>query len=236
MSDHVNRRTAARLLSDPATAGPETRRLGALLAAVAAPARPGESRGEAEALAAFRSARLDPVAEPRRPSMLKTAAAKLLTVKIGLICAASLGVGGVAYAASADALPGPLHLGAGSSTSGHRPHPSGTPSVRPSHPASAPPAGLTALCHDYAGRDQDHRRLALDDPRFHDLVGRAGAKDRGRVDAYCAKLDHDWPSARPSAPASGQWPSGRPGDHPSGRPGPGTGPSDFPHPSGAPRK
>ena len=165
--------------------------------------------------------------------MLKTAVTKLLTVKIGLICAASLGVGGVAYAASTDSLPGPLHIGsAGGRPSGSHAAPhaysSVRPSARPSHPSMSP-GSLKNLCHDYAGRDLDHRTKALDDPEFHDLIGPAGGRDRQRFDDFCARLDHDGPSGAPST-----WPGNRPSEHPSAHPGPIVGPSE--HPSGAPRK
>jgi hypothetical protein len=215
----LDRATAERLLRGDSPAGQA--RLAALLATLPVSHRAGEPRGEEAAMEAYRAARPDPANRPRRTSMLKTTLAKLLTVKVGALCAASLGVGGVALAAGTGNLPAPVHLGAApsSSTASHRPHPSGTPSVRPSH--SALPPGLWQQCHDYLGRDADHRGRALDDPAFHDLILKAGAKDRGRVDGYCGNLLHDWPSGGPSALPSGHndWPGGAPGaTGPSGRP------------------
>src|SRR5581483_589197 len=95
----LDRAAAERLLADPTAAGTGQPRLAALLAAVAAPpARAALQPGEAAALAAFRAAHRDPAPQPRRLSMLKTSLAKLLTVKLGVICAAVLGLGGVAVA------------------------------------------------------------------------------------------------------------------------------------------
>jgi len=228
-----DRATAERLLNG----GPEAWRTGqvrlaGLLAAASAPARAEELASEEAVLAAFiavrpggagavadgsrSAARRLPVRRTRRGSMLKTTLAKLLTIKVGAACAAVLGVGGVAVAASTHTLPG--HLGFGTApapaSSSHRPYPSGTPSARPSH--SLPP-NLLALCHDYLGRDRDHRGRALDDPHFRDLVDGAGQHDRDKVDNFCNDLEHRWPSGSPSVKPSGQpsgeisgWPSGRP--------------------------
>ncbi len=200
-------------------AGPAgQRRLAALVAATTVPARAGELDGEAAALAAFRAARLNPIPERRRrPSMLKTTLAKLLTVKVGALCVATLSVGGVAVAASTGALPGPLHHNPPSASASHPDtRPSGVPSVRPNHPATPPP-GLVALCNRYIGQDSDHRRRALEENDFKDLVGEAGGKDGDRVDRFCDKLVHDWPSGVPS-----ERPTTRPSDgtanHPSSRP------------------
>jgi hypothetical protein len=159
--------------------------------------------------------------------MLKTTLAKLLTIKAGAVCAAVLGVGGVAVAASTHTLPANMGFGTAPApvSSSHRPHPSGTPSVRPSH--SMPPS-LLALCHDYLGRDRDHRAKALDDPRFHDLVDGAGQHDRDKVDNFCADFEHRGSSGAPSVKPSWQ-PSGFPSGHPDN--GGGAGPVDSGHPA-----
>jgi hypothetical protein len=223
-------------------AGPTgQRRLAALVAATTVPARTGELDGESAALAAFRAAHLAPIPERRRRlSMLKTTLAKLLTVKVGALCAATLSVGGVAVAASTGTLPGPLHHNPPSVSASHPgERPSGVPSVRPSHPATPPP-GLLALCHRYIDKDQDHRKRALDEDDFRDLIGQAGGKDRDRVDRFCDKLVHDWPSGVPS-----ERPTTRPSDglpaHPSSRPAqspaPGSGlPSGGPNGNTAPSR
>jgi hypothetical protein len=195
-------------------AGPAgQRRLAALVAATTVPARAGELDGEAAALVAFRAAHLAQIPERRRRlSMLKTTLAKLLTVKVGALCAATLSVGGVAVAASTGALPGPLHHNPPSASASHpSKRPSGVPSVRPSHPATPPP-GILDLCHRYIGKDQDHRRRALDEDGFKDLVGQAGGKDRARVDRFCDKLVHDGPSGVPR-----DRPTTRPSEGPAGR-------------------
>jgi hypothetical protein len=210
-SRRFDRAAAEQLLSGGSGTAPGSVRLAAVLAAASSPVRPDELRGERAAVAAFRAAQQAPAGRPRRLSMLKTTLAKFLTVKIGALCLASLGVGGVALAASTGNLPAAAHLGSASAptSASHRPHPSGRPPVRPSQ--SLPP-GLWAQCHDYLGRDKDRRAGALNEPGFHDLITHAGAKDRDKVDGFCGKLLHDWPSGSPSA-----WPSGR-DDRPSGQP------------------
>jgi hypothetical protein len=188
-------------------------RLSDLLAAAAAPADARELRGEPAAMAAFRAAQPSPFPPQQRYSMIKSTVAKLLTVKIAALCAGVAGVGGVAFAATNGTIPSPLHHGAPSSSASPRHHPTGKPSTepsaRPSH--SGPPPGIVWLCHDYIGRDSDHRGKALDDPKFKDLVSKAGQKDRDHADKFCDKLLHDWPSALPS---------GLPSVHPSDRPEP----------------
>ncbi|HKT02401.1 MAG TPA: hypothetical protein VJT31_22960 [Rugosimonospora sp.] len=245
--NRLDRATAERLLNgDWVAAGTGQPRLAALLAdAAAPPARPARLPGEAAALAAFQAAHRDPVPQPRRFSMLKTSLAKLLTVKVGVACAAVLGFGGVAVAASSGSLPGPLHhLGLGASPSGsHSPHPrpSGGPTAWPSGwpsawPGHTPPPGLVALCRKYSGQDNDHRGRALDQPGFGDLVKRAGAKDRDRVDRFCDFVLHGgpngWPSGFPTVHPSWPRPSGEPTGEPAPRPHPTGYPTD--HPTGTP--
>jgi hypothetical protein len=222
----LDRRTAEALVRPDRHGDAGQPALAALLAATVAPARAGELGGEAAALAAFRAAQHAPVPRRRRLSMLKTTLAKLLTVKIGALCVAALGVGGVAVAASTGNLPDrPWHSSNPPASAKHQlgARPSGTPSVRPSHPQTLPP-GLVALCRNYIGRDADHRRRSLDEPGFHDLIGPAGGKDRERVDRFCDKLIHDWPSGAPSGAPSRP----DPGQHPTTRP---SGDPHFPAPS-----
>jgi hypothetical protein len=226
-----DRATAEQLLQGGAAAGASQPRLAALLAAAAAPpVRAAKPRGEAAALAAFQAAHRDPVAQPRRLSMLRTSLAKLLTVKIGVVCAAVLGLGGVAVAATGGSLPGPLHFHAAppSGSPSHRPKPSGLPTAWPTAwPSRAVPPGLLALCQRYAGdKDRDHRVRSLNDPRFGDLVRGAGLKDRDRVDRFCDFILH---------PRSGA-PSGFPTTRPSTWPKPSGFPTTFPKPSGLPSR
>src|SRR2546425_473933 len=74
----------------------------------AAPARASELAGEQEAVAAFRVARLTPATQLRRPSMIKTGTAKLLTLKIALAAAGALAAGGLALAAGTGHIPSQL--------------------------------------------------------------------------------------------------------------------------------
>ena len=237
----IDRDTAERLLCGDRAARADLPRLAGLVAALTAPAAGRELAGEDAAVAAFTAARLDPVPSPRRISMLKTTLAKLLTVKVAAACVALGGAGGVALAASSGTLPNPLHGSAPhpsvSSSHSPRPHPSGTPSARPSH--SAPPPELALLCKHYAGRADEQRRHALDEPEFGRLVAFAGRKDRDRVDQFCAHLPETPPTGIPSGLPHG--PTGKPSGIPTGTPGgnPSMHPSDPPgggeHGSSGPR-
>ncbi|MEJ3741898.1 hypothetical protein WEI85_01170 [Actinomycetes bacterium KLBMP 9797] len=216
----LNRANAERLLrggSDAHEAGHP--RLADLLAAAAAPHPGGPVAGESAALAAFRVAQTSPDAQKRRQSMLKTALAKLITVKVAAVFAGVVGVGGVAVAATSGTVPGPLKFGGPAKTASPHPtktKPTGTPSARPDHSAGPPP-GLVWLCHDYIGRDRDHRREALDDQRFDELNSRVGGKDRDKADRFCDDLLARWPSATPKERPTGA--PGTPSPKPSGQPG-----------------
>jgi hypothetical protein len=217
MSSHqgrspMDRTTAERLLrGDRAALGP-AHPLTELLDQAKAPAWSDELAGEAAALAAFRAAAQAPgPGSPRRRSLLP----RLLTVAA---FAATAAVGGVALAASTGALPGPATGPAKPSHSASRP-PRPSPSAPPTPtPTAGPQAGptVTDLCREWAGKDRDHRRRALDDERFSELVRRAGRRDR--VDRFCALPGSSTrPSTRPSAwPSSrSSWPSSRPSTWPS---------------------
>lgn len=242
MSNHedhrpLDRDTAELLLSGDPAARHAHARLGAVLAAAAAPTGRTPA-GEDAAVAAFAAAQADS-ARPRRTSMLKTTLAKLLTVKVAAACVALGGAGGVALAASTGALPTPLHQPAhhASADASHsaRPHPSGTPSDQPSRPA--PPADLLKLCQKWTARPGDERARALDEAEFGNLVKGAGRKDRDRVQHFCDDL-RDKPKPSGSASA-GAGVSAKPGPRPSGSARPsgsgdsGPRPSDLP--SGSPR-
>jgi hypothetical protein len=226
--------TAERLLGGARGTGHD--RIANLLAAAAAPAGGGELAGESVAMAAFRAAQLHPFPRQQRPSMIKSTLTKILTVKIAALCAGVAGVSGVALAATTGNIPGPLHLGAPSASASPRHHPSGKPSVTPSarRDHDGPPPGIAWLCHDYAGKDRDHRGKALDDPKFKDLIDKSGKKDRDIVDKFCGKLLHDWPSALPTNLPS-DFPSVRPSDRrePASSSGPSGNDSDA-HPSQLP--
>ncbi|RSM56763.1 hypothetical protein DMH04_56720 [Kibdelosporangium aridum] len=107
-SRRIDRRTAEQLLrGEPVreqAAGSDA--LSGLFAAASAPARAGELAGEQAALAAFRAARLASVPRLRRRWMLiKTALAKLLTVKVAATAVTAVAAGGVAVAAATGNLP-----------------------------------------------------------------------------------------------------------------------------------
>ncbi len=215
-----------------------------LLAAAAAPARPDELAGELAAMAAFRVSQLDPVPQPRRPSMIKIALAKVLTVKVGVACAVVLAAGGgVAYASSPSAPSNPLNhtkpVASSSAEHPNRPTPPAHPSLppMPSLPALPDPTTLKLqlLCDAYlhlpSGQpeyDAYVRAAVIDHEVFQIVVEKAGGKDPAKVEAYCTKLlaDHPLPE-HPTAPPSG-WPSLPP------RPSAPPTPSLPPHPSGYP--
>jgi len=102
-SRRIGRHTAEQLLRGGRPAGADA--VSDLLTAASAPAGAGELAGEQAALAAFRSARLAPAPQPRRPSMLKTALAKVLTVKIAAAAVTATAAGGIALAAATGNLP-----------------------------------------------------------------------------------------------------------------------------------
>lgn len=236
----LNRADAERLLRggrDAHEAGHP--RLASLLAAAAAAHPGGPVAGESAALAAFRAAQASPDHQQPRQSMVKTALAKLITVKVVAVFAGVLGVGGVAVAASSGAVPGALTFGGPAKSASPHPAkttPTGTPSSRLSHPA-APPPGLVWLCQDYLGRDRDQRRDALDDQRFDELESRVGGRDRDKADRFCDDLLTRWPSASPKERPAGApgTPSPRPSGKPSGQPGgqPGGGKPGGAHPDGS---
>ncbi len=212
MSNHrtrrVDRRGAERLLAGEPAAGP----LAALLRAAAAPAHPEELSGERAAMAAFEDvARLDPVPEPRRPSMLKSALAKILTVKAAALLAAA-GASGVVLAATSGALPTPWTGSPADdrpavSTAPHTP--SGRPSDagRPADAAHHPSPAMIGLCQAYTAQVGENPGKALDSPAFTALVTAAGGEDG--VDEFCQTVA----DAAKDAGRSGD-PHGRPSDLP----------------------
>jgi hypothetical protein len=205
------------LLRQAGVTAPATRLLVARLAAASVAGLPSELTGESAATAAFHAGR-DVTDPPRRASMIKTALAKVLTVKAAAILAA-LSAGGVALAATTGVLPNPLGE---------------NPATTPSHPVTTPHAGgnggqggpggsdatpdpsLPGLCTAFlAGAGSEHGK-ALENPAFTVLITAAGGVDG--VEAYCATLQH----------------SGGPADHPTGAPA--SHPGSTEHPNGKPSK
>ncbi|SBW18843.1 hypothetical protein FDG2_0851 [Candidatus Protofrankia californiensis] len=160
-----------------------------LLAAVAAPARADELAGEEAAVAAFREAHLVPVAQLRRKPMIKTALAKLLTVKIAVAAVAATAVGGVTVAASTGVLssPGEHEAAAGVTTSASAQ--ATDPFAHVPAAGTVAPASLPALCHAYtdaAAHHPDKPGKTLDDPAFPLLITAAGGRDK--VTTYCGEI------------------------------------------------
>lgn len=157
----IDRFTAEQLLrGEAAGADQAPEALATTLAAAAAPARGVERAGEDAALGAFRDARLAPSPQLspqlRRQSMIKTAMAKFLTLKVGAVAltATATCAGGVALAASTGNLPGNLDgktPGAGHKHGHHTgvPHPGKTPLPGVKHPSGTPSPDLAGLCRAF---------------------------------------------------------------------------------------
>jgi len=193
-----------------------------VLAAAAAPAGNGPLAGEEAALAAFRAARLDPAAASPARSMVKSARARLLTLRVAVAALATTSVlGGVAFAASTQTLPyqrndkPPVSAAPSpppasdppasprSSPGGDRtPAPGNAPNARPAEPSPS----LVGLCRAYTARPPGKRGKALETPAFDALVTAAG--DRKRVAEYCATLLGE--SGKPEKPKKSPKP-GKPG-------------------------
>lgn len=235
--------------------------LGRLLAAAAPPrdhehVLHSEFRGEAEAVAAFRQARLSPAVTSRRRSM---SVGKLFALKAA-IAVVGLSGGGVALAAATGHLPAQLGghsavaASAASSAGSSATSPAGAPSSASAsaartgnaHPSAIPSPGLYGLCHAYdAGAGSDPGK-ALSSPAFTALVTAAGGKDK--VTSYCSALlasspsghsgsnQHSHPTGKPSSlptPGSGSNPGSGAAHSPGG---PATTPANpaTPHPTGKP--
>ncbi len=190
-----------------------------LITAAAAPARASELGGEQEAVAAFRVARLTPATQLRRPSMIKTGMAKLLTLKIALAAAGALAAGGVALTAGTGHIPSQF---GGTSANSHASTHASTHSdaARPAaHPNASPSPSLRGLCSAYtAGVSTSHGK-ALDNPAFTALITAAGGKDN--VAKFCAAMLGSKPgqshATHPTGPPATH-PAGPPATHPAGKP------------------
>jgi hypothetical protein len=227
-SPRIDQFTAQRLLRGE-TADPD--RLAELLATAAAPAARGELAGEEAAVAAFREAHLGPVVQLRRQSVIKTALAKLLTLKVAAAALTVTAAGGVALAAGTGNLPQALGGAASSS------HPTPTRDAKAQHTpkdtaahdghSASPSPSLVGLCHAYQAGVGDSPGKALGNPAFTHLITVAGGKDA--VAAYCTNLLKTHPgSAHASHPAGAhaKRPTSAPAQHPTSAP--------STHPTGAP--
>lgn len=223
----IDRDTAEKLLCGvPAGAGP----LADLLAAAAAPALAVEHAGEQAALAAFRAARLSPATEPRRRSMIQTALAKLLTVKVmAATVVASTALGGVALAASTGTLPTQAGGASASQTdkaddaaegggSQKSPEPSESAKAKKDNDAKGK-SSVVGLCRAYQAHPMDERGKAVESTAFTALVEEAGGK--ANVAGYCkvvlaakaAESARTEPTVKPSdTPSLRAKPTARPED------------------------
>lgn len=157
--------------------------------------------------------------------MVKTALAKLLTLKVAAAATAAVAAaGGVAYAASTGSIPGlsgNSHIGAVAAASAA---PGSDSSHGPGDAKGSPSPSLVGLCHAYTAGVSSSQGKALENPAFTALITAAGGKDK--VAAFCATTlasaapnkgnSSDASSARPATVPS--HPDGRPSDHPSGAP------------------
>ncbi|MEU4473380.1 hypothetical protein [Micromonospora sp. NPDC023888] len=189
-----------------------------LLAAAAAPARPGELAGEEAALAAFRAARANPAPSvPHRPGRRR-----LTTGAVAWIGAvAATATAGAAFAAvTRDRAPEPVApVPSRTSSSPERPAPTsgehgrsappgppspGQPSPSlPGPPVPGPPSTpgppveqQHRLCRAWQAKRPEQREQALRTPAFERLVAAAGGV--AEVAAYCQRLA---PEPKPSEPA-----------------------------------
>jgi len=200
-----------------------------------------EVAGKAAALAQFRQ-QVDMSSQPnrsrrRRPTLLSS----LLRAKAATAAAVTLvGMGGVATAAFADALPSSAQqlahdtIGAPSPHAHSSAHASnnkksdhgGTP-VGPSASGSA----AFGLCTAYAHAKQDGT-AAQKAVAFRNLENAAGGA--ANVASFCASVPHPGASATPHSGPPTSHPTGRPTTHPTGKPT--THPTGPPttHPTGPP--
>jgi hypothetical protein len=157
--------------------------------------------------------------ESWRISMIRTTIGKVLTVKVAVIAAIVVGMGGIALAATG----GPSKSdgsASGNATKTHQPAPSGSSTPKPSHggPSSMPSAGdFATMCHDIVSRilqQQQQRPNPLDDPSFRQMFGQdselldrlrktiVGTGDFGDLSELCDRITAAPTSARPSGGGS----------------------------------
>ncbi|KWV31446.1 hypothetical protein [Micromonospora rifamycinica] len=241
----VDRAEAERLLDAPGPGVPPSADdpLARLLAAAAAPARPGELAGEQAAVAAFRAAQgaVAPASGVRRRRRLTTG---VLAWIAGLAATATAGVAFAAVTLDdrpGERTPGPVPSASDTGSTSPTPHrtdpsrrptaaPGGTSpgaAVPPATPPHGKPAGdgrWTGQCRAYLAKSPEQRAKALTKPGFAGLVDAAGGADR--VEAYCRELvpDHPAPGPATGGPKGGAGPKGGTG------PGSGGGPGGTPSP------
>ncbi|WP_246002554.1 hypothetical protein, partial [Allorhizocola rhizosphaerae] len=173
----------------PAQPGPHTGTAGPLtdlIAVASAPAEPGPLPGEDTVMAAYRAAQREPTPQPRRPSMIQLALAKIFTVKAAIAACIAL-AGGVAVATTTGIIPDPLDTDV--------PTPAPAHSTRSTEPSTSdsPTAALYGLCTAYLAAAQPSM---LDTPAYGPLVAAAGGKDH--VTTYCTGVTANPPAATPT--------------------------------------
>jgi hypothetical protein len=203
--------------------GPDLRGLGRLLAAAAAPVRPGELAGELAAVEGFRRAYRRPAERRHRPR-IAVALGRTVAVK-ATAGAVVLFVGGTALAAGTGSLPEPAQQSAhdllgvpaprhhepgglngdgrhyGGKPADQTPSPTpgyASPTARP--PGVAPSADLARLCRAYLAALVDHRDP--DPAALQQLAAAAGGPQK--ILPYCATLLHLTPPTNlPTAGTTG---------------------------------
>lgn len=216
-TDRIGRGTAEQLiLRGPAISSSAPEPLWTVLAAAAAPGRYDELAGEQAAVAAFREARLATALNARRPSMIQTALAKLLTVKIAAATIAATTLGGVALAAGTGALPTPGDQDKAPKPTqskelvGSRGGASPSTSPKAEKPSTGTPSpSMVGLCKAYTAHPMDSRGKALESAAFTALVTAAGGG--AKVGGYCTTV-------LAAASASPKAPTGKPTDTPADKP------------------
>lgn len=168
-------------------------RLAVVLRAAAGPAHPSELAGEAEAVAAFRAAVAGTA--PVQSSKLRSALARVLTVKAVIVLAVAGSAGVVAATTGllpeswASPEPPAEHsttapTSAPASAPTERAADPDTPGLRttPPTPTTQEEPSIARLCLEYLDRGRPGNTLK--DPSFRPLIAAAGSK--GKVADYCA--------------------------------------------------
>jgi hypothetical protein len=211
-----------------------------VLAALRAAPASNEAAGKAAALAQFRqrvSVSSQPVRSRRRRPILLSS---LLSAKAAAAAAvAVIGVGGVATAAFAGALPSPAQqfahdtIGAPSphsTSSAHAKDTNAGHSGRPVGPSASGPAAF-GLCTAYA-HAKEHGTAVEKAVAFRNLEKAAGGA--ANVASFCASEAHPSAPASPPSGSHASHPTGKPASHPTGKPASHPAGEPSPHPTGPP--
>ena len=210
-----------------------------VLAALQAAPASDEAAGKAAALAQFRQ-RVGVSSQPirsrrRRPTLLSS----LLSAKAAAAAVvAVVGLGGVATAAFAGALPSSAQQFAHDTIGAPSPHPSSSAHARsntnaghsgtPVGPSASGPAAF-GLCTAYAHATR-HGTGAQKAVAFRNLEKAAGGA--ANVASFCASVAHPGASATPQSGAPTSHPTGEPTSHPTGEPTSHPTGEPSPHPTG----